>query len=157
MANFLKTLSTYFFMNISTEDYLRTIYFLYEKQEDKINGVRSIDVAKELKISRPSVSKMITKLISKKYLKAEPYSDIYFTERGLKEARRIMHNHRVIEVFLKDVLSCNLNKIHEEAHQLEHTFSEYTIKKLDKFLNNPLISPHGKPIPHNNLKRGVKI
>ena len=136
-------------MNISTEDYLRTIYSLYEKQEDKSKGVKSVNIAKELKISKPSVSKMITKLISKNYLKAKPYSDIYFTKKGLNEAKRIMHNHRIIEVFLKDVLNCNLNKIHEEAHQLEHTFSEYTIRKLDNFLDNPVVSPHGKPIPHN--------
>ena len=141
---------------ISTEDYLRTIYSLYEKQEDKSKGIKSVDIAGELKISKPSVSKMITKLVSKKYLKAKPYSDIYFTEKGLKEAKRIMHNHRVIEVFLRDVLDCNLSKVHGEAHQLEHTFSEYTIKKLDKFLNNPMVSPHGKLIPHDNLKKGDK-
>ncbi len=143
-------------MNISTEDYLRTIYFLYEKQEDESKGVKSIDIAKELKISKPSVSKMITKLISKKYLKAKPYSNIHFTKKGLKEAMRVMHNHRVIEVFLKNVLNCNLNRIHEEAHKLEHTFSEYTIRKLDSFLNNPKVSPYGKLIPHNKINRGKK-
>lgn len=140
-------------MNISTEDYLRTIYFLYEKQDNKSKGIKSIDIAKELKISKASVSKMITKLISKKYLKAKPYSNIYFTKKGLKEAIRIMHNHRIIEVFLKKFLNCDLKKIHKEAHQLEHAFSEYTIKKLDKFLNNPKISPYGKLIPHNRLKK----
>ena len=144
-------------MNISIEDYLRTIYSLYEKSEDKIQGVKSVDIAKELKISKPSVSNMIKKLISKKYLKAKPYSNIYFTKRGLKEAKRVMHNHRVIEVFLRNILGCDIRKIHEEAHQLEHTFSEYTIKKLDKFLDNPKVSPFGKPIPHNEMKGGDKI
>lgn len=143
-------------MNTSTEDYLRTIYFLYEKQEDNSKGVRSIDIAKELKISKASVSKMIVKLISKKCLKAKPYSNIHFTKRGLKEAKRIMHNHRVIEVFLRNILGCNIKRIHEEAHQLEHTFSEYTIKRLDKFLNNPKISPEGKKIPHSRMKGGDK-
>ena len=143
-------------MNISTEDYLRTIYFLYEKLEDKARGVKSVDIAKELEISKPSVSNMIKKLISKKYLKAKPYSDIYFTKKGLKEAKRVMHNHRVIEVFLRNILSCDIRRIHEEAHKLEHTFSEYTIKKLDKLLNNPKVSPYGKPIPHNKTKGGGK-
>ncbi len=143
-------------MNISTEDYLRTIYSLYENQKDISKGVKSVYIAKELKISKPSVSKMITKLISKKYLKSKPYSNIYFTEKGLKEAKRIMHNHRVIEVFLKNILNCNLGRIHEEAHHLEHTFSEYTIKKLDKFLNNPKVSPMGKKIPHGKTKGGDK-
>ncbi|MCK4859910.1 MAG: metal-dependent transcriptional regulator [Candidatus Omnitrophica bacterium] len=142
----------------STEDYLRTMYRLYEEIEpyDRINeagkGIRSVDIAKELKISKPSVSKMVKKLILKKYIKAKPYSNIYFTNKGLKEARRVMHNHRVIEVFLRDMLNCDLNKVHEEAHKLEHTFSEHTIRKLDKFLNNPKISPTGKEIPHDNKR-----
>ncbi len=144
-------------INISTEDYLRTIYFIYENQKDKSQGIKSVEIARELKISKASVSDMIKKLIRKKYLRAEPYSNIYFTKKGLKEAKRIMHNHRVIEVFLKDILNCDLRKVHEEAHKLEHTFSEYTIKKLDKFLSNPMISPYGKPIPHNKIKGGDKI
>lgn len=138
-------------MNISTEDYLRTIYSLYEEQEDKSTGIKSINIAKELKISKASVSSMVKKLIFKKYLKAKPYSDIYFTKKGLKEAKRIMHNHRVIEVFLKNILNCDIKRIHKEAHRLEHTFSEYTIRKLDKFLNNPKFSPMGKEIPHNKI------
>ena len=144
-------------INISTEDYLRTIYFLYENQGDKTKGIKSVEIARELKITKPSVSKMVKKLISKKYLKAEPYSNIYFTKKGLKKAKRIMHNHRVIEVFLREILKCDLRKVHEEAHKLEHTFSEYTIKKLDKFLNNPMVSPYGKEIPHNKIKGGDKI
>ncbi len=143
-------------MNISIEDYLRTIYSLYEKLENKAKGVKSVDIAKELEISKPSVSNMVKKLIAKKYLKAKPYSDIYFTKKGLKEAKRIMHNHRVIEVFLRNILGCDIKRIHEEAHKLEHTFSEYTIRKLDKLLNNPKVSPEGKKIPHNKMKRGDK-
>ncbi len=143
-------------MNISIEDYLRTIYSFYEKSENKAKGAKSVDIAKELEISKPSVSNMIKKLISKKYLKAKPYSDIYFTKKGLKEAKRVMHNHRVIEVFLRNILGCDIRRIHKEAHKLEHTFSEYTIKKLDNFLNNPKISPFGERIPHNKTKGGDK-
>ena len=111
---------------ISIEDYLRTMYYLYEK--DKAKGIRSVDIAKELKISKPSVSEMVRKLAKKGLIRANPYSDIFFTDKGLKEAKIVMHNHRIIEVFLKDVLDYNLNKVHEEAHRLEHAFSEESIK-----------------------------
>jgi len=132
----------------SIEDYLRTMYSLYEKEQDKTKGIRSIDIAKELNISKPSVSQMIRKLLKKCYVKANPYSNIFFTKKGLEKAQRVMHNHRVIEVFLKDVLKYNLDDIHEEAHKLEHAFSEQSIKRLDKFLNHPTKSPHGMKIPH---------
>ena len=130
----------------STEDYLRTIYSLYEK--DKTKGIKSIGIANELSISKPSVSEMIKKLVKGRLVKADPYSDIFFTEKGLKEARRIMHNHRIIEVFLKNILKYDLRKVHEEAHRLEHAFSEESIRRLDKFLNHPKQSPAGKTIPH---------
>ena len=138
------------------EDYLRTIYSLYEKSKDKSRGIKSVEIAKSLKITKPTVSRIIKKLTKQKYLISEIYSKIYFTKKGLKEAKRIMHNHRVIEVFLKNILGCDIRRIHKEAHKLEHTFSEYTIRKLDKFLNNPKVSPMGEEIPHNKTKGGGK-
>ena len=132
----------------SMEDYLRTAYSLYEQEGNNTQGVKSIDLAKELKISKPSVSEMIRKLVEKGFVTAKPYSNIFFTDKGLKEAKRVMHNHRVIEVFLKDLLRYDSSKVHEEAHRLEHAFSEESIKRLDKFLKHPKKSPLGKPIPH---------
>jgi len=133
----------------SIEDYLRTMYYFYEKEEAKAKGIKSVDIAKELKVSKPSVSEMVGKLVKREFVKANPYSNISFTKKGLKEAKRVMHNHRVIEVFLRDVLKYDLSQVHEEAHRLEHAFSEESIKRLDKFLNNPKVSPLGKPIPHD--------
>ncbi|MEA2037455.1 MAG: metal-dependent transcriptional regulator [Nanoarchaeota archaeon] len=132
----------------STEDYLRAMFYLYEKEGDEVKGLRSVDVAKELNISKPSVSEMVRKFVERGFVKASPYSNIFFTKKGLKEARRVMHNHRVIEVFLKNILDYDTNKVHEEAHRLEHAFSEESIGRLDKFLNNPKVSPHGMKIPH---------
>ncbi|MCP3686395.1 MAG: metal-dependent transcriptional regulator [bacterium] len=135
-------------MSVSAEDYLRTIYYLSEKQADKKLGIKAVDVATELNISKPSVSAMIKKLISLGFLRANPYSKIFFTEKGRNEAKRVMHNHRVIEVFLADVLKYDQKKVHDEAHRLEHAFSEESIKRLDAFLKNPKKSPHGETIPH---------
>jgi len=134
----------------SKEDYLRTMYGLYEKSDSKEDGITSVNIAKELKITRPSVSGMLKKLAENSYIKFTPYSKIFFTSKGLKEAQRVMHNHRVIEVFLKKILKYDLSKVHEEAHRLEHAFSEESIDRLDKFLNNPTRSPYGYDIPHNS-------
>ena len=136
-----------FMKQISREDYLRAIYVIYEAQKDKKEGIKSVDIAKHLNVSKASVSEMVRKLAKEGYIAVRPYSAIQFTKKGLSEARRIMHNHRVIEVFLKKILNYNINKVHEEAHRLEHAFSEGSINRLDKFLKNPKISPHGYPIP----------
>jgi DtxR family Mn-dependent transcriptional regulator len=134
----------------SKEDYLRTMFSLYEKLDSKEDGITSVNIAKELKITRPSVSGMLKKLVENGYIRFKPYSKIFFTSKGLKEAQRVMHNHRVIEVFLKKILKYDLSKVHEEAHRLEHAFSEESIKRLDKFLNHPKRSPYGYDIPHED-------
>ena len=137
-------------MNISIEDYLRVIYSLFERNKNKGEGIKSIDISKELNITRASVSGMKRRLTKLGYIKSNKYSKIFVTKKGRNEARRITHNHRVIEVFLTDILGYGINKVHEEAHKLEHAFSEESMKRLDKFLNNPKLSPFGRSIPHNN-------
>ena len=88
------------------------------------------------------------KLSREKAIRVEPYSKIKLTNKGLAEAKRIMHNHRVIEVFFRKILNYDMAKIHEEAHKLEHAFSEESMRRLDDFLKNPKRSPYGKSIPH---------
>lgn len=128
------------------ENYLITIYRFYEKQQDKLKGIRSVEIASELKISKPSVSSMIKKLTNLNYLKSEPYSKIFFTKKGLTYAKKLIHNHRIIEVFLRNILELDVADIHKEAHILEHAFSDKVIKKLNLFLNNPQMSPYRKKI-----------
>ncbi len=142
-------------MNVSIEDYLRVIYSLFERSRDKYEGIKSIDISKELKITRPSVSGMVKKLVRLGYIKCNRYSKIFMTRKGENEAKRIMHSHRVLEVFLADVLGYDISEVHEEAHRLEHAFSEESIKRLDLLLDNPKMSPSRKKIPSND-EAGLK-
>ncbi len=128
----------------SEEDYLRTIYSIYEEQGE---GISSVDVAHALGVSKPSVSEMLKKLDRKGFIRAKPYSKIFFTSKGLTEAKRLSHNHRVICVFLKQVLDYeSLEEIEEQAHRLEHAFSDKAIRRLDNYLDNPDLCPKGKKI-----------
>ena len=128
----------------TVEDYLSVIYKLQESSDRQ--EVLSKDIAATLGISKASVSEMLKKLANNHYINSERYSKISLTKKGVREAKRITHNHRVIEYFLKEVLRCPINKIHTEAHKLEHAFSDETLRKLDIFLGNPVVSPYGKRI-----------
>ncbi|MFH1427876.1 MAG: metal-dependent transcriptional regulator [Patescibacteria group bacterium] len=130
-------------MNQKQEDYLITMYRLYEKNKQ----IRSVDVAKQLKISKASVSEMLKKFKKQKIINMNLYSNIIFTSKGLNVAKKLAYKHRVVEVFLKKVLKCKSKNIHTEAHRLEHAFSDQAIKKLAKFLNNPKVCPDGDKIP----------
>lgn len=95
------------------EDYLRAMFFVYEKQKDKSEGIKSVDIARFLNISKPSVSDMVKKLSKKGYVKASPYSNIFLTKKGIKEAKRITYTHRIIEVFLNKTIGHDTKHIED--------------------------------------------
>lgn len=128
----------------SREDYLRAIYNFWEQ---KGRVIRSVDIAEYLDISKASVSQMLKKLAKQRQIRIKPYSYVLFSAKGLQEAKKLTYKHRIIEVFLMNVLGIDKQKIHQEAHKLEHCFSDNAIKKLAKFLNNPKYCPDGKKIP----------
>ena len=104
-------------------------------------------MAEYLHVSKPSVSEMIRELSKEGLVEFKKYSRINFTSKGWKIARKLTSKHRLIELFLKNILNINSKNIHKEAHRLEHAFSDESIAKLRKILGNPKKDPHGKPIP----------
>ena len=127
----------------SREDYLRATYHLMEEN----NEVRSVDLADYLNVTKPSVSEMLKELNKDGLIGYKPYSKVKLTRKGHNIAQKLTSKHRIIESFLKNMLRVNAKKIHDEAHRLEHAFSDISIKKLSKLLGNPKFDPHGKPIP----------
>ena len=127
----------------SREDYLRGIYHLLEDE----GYVKSVDLADYLNITKPSVSEMLQELDKEGLVDYKKYSQLRFTSKGRSIARKLTLKHRIIESFLKNILKIDSENIHEEAHRLEHAFSDESIEKLRKLLGNPKEDPHGKPIP----------
>ena len=126
------------------EDYLRGIYHLMEDDP----YVKSVDLADYLNITKPSVSEMLQQLNREGLVEYKKYSKLKFTSKGKKIAQKLTFKHRIIESFLKNMLRINSEGIHEEAHKLEHAFSDEAIEKLRRLLGNPQEDPHGKPIPN---------
>ena len=127
----------------SKEDYLRGLYILEEEKGE----IKSIDLAHYLNVSKPSVSEMVKELNKEGMVSYKKYSKIKFTPKGKKIAQKLTSKHRLIEIFLKNMLKIKSNNVHQEAHRLEHAFSDESIGKLRKILGNPKKDPHGKPIP----------
>ena len=125
------------------EDYLRALYILDEEKHE----MKSIDLAHYLDVSKPSVSEMVRELNKEGLISYKKYSKLKFTPKGRKIAKKMTSKHRLIELFLKNMLKIESKNVHQEAHRLEHAFSDDSIKKLRKLLGNPKKDPHGKPIP----------
>ena len=130
------------------EDYLRGLYILKEEKGE----IKSTDLAHYLNVSKPSVSEMMQELNKEGLILCKKYSKIRFTQKGREIAEKLTSKHRIIETFLKKLLKIDSTSIHQEAHRLEHAFSDESIEKLRTILGYPKKDPHGKPIPSSILK-----
>lgn len=129
------------------EDYLRAIYHFQEEENSLEDGVSSISLADYLGIPKPTVSEMLRKLMKENLVNKTRYGKINLTKKGLAESKSITKKHRIIEVFLTQILKINQGIVHGEAHRLEHAFSNDSIMSISKLIKNPKSCPHGKPIP----------
>ena len=125
------------------EDYLKAIYRL-AGVEGKVSTSR---LAQHLDCSPASVTNMVQKLSELKLLSYRPYQGVRLTEAGSKVALEVIRHHRLIELYLLEVLGYSWDKVHAEADQLEHVISEEFEEKIDEALGFPTIDPHGDPIP----------
>jgi DtxR family transcriptional regulator, Mn-dependent transcriptional regulator len=124
------------------EEYLETIYDL----ETRDGSAKTTAIAKCLKVAPASVTEVLKNLSDKGFVQYEPYQGATLTDEGKKIAGTIKRKHRLLEVFLTDVLHLNREKVHEEACKMEHTISEDTENGLCQMLSAPAHCPHGSPI-----------
>jgi len=127
----------------SEENYIKSIYNLQSKTE-KVN---TNSLAAFLDTSAASITDMLKKLKSKNLLEYKKYYGFRLNGAGNKQALKIIRKHRLWEFFLVSKLDMEWEKVHDIAEELEHVSSAELIEKLDKYLGNPKIDPHGDPIP----------
>ena len=133
------------------EDYLKAIY-QFTNHEDKVS---TSNLAQQMNCSPASVTNMLQKLSELKLVEYEPYQGVTLTSAGKKIALEILRHHRLIELYLAEVLGYSWDKVHAEAEQLEHVISEEFEEKIDRALGHPTIDPHGDPIPTKEGKIAV--
>ena len=129
-------------MNAARQDYIRAIYVVSESKQE----VRSKDLATRLRVSKNTVSQMLSALREEGFVSFEKYGSINLTKKGKAFAKKLTAKHRLIELFLTKVLKRNPAVVHDEACKLEHDFSEESLQQIKRMLGNPKTDPHGKPI-----------
>ena len=133
------------------EDYLKAIY-QFTSDKDKVS---TSNLAQQMNCSPASVTNMLQKLSELKLVEYEPYQGVTLTPAGSKVALEILRHHRLIELYLADILGYSWDKVHAEAEQLEHVISEEFEERIDRALGHPTIDPHGDPIPTKEGKISV--
>lgn len=127
----------------SVEDYLKAIYVIQSDGE----AATTTTIAKALGVSSASVTNMLKRLAKMNLLVHESYKGASLTPKGSTIALEIIRHHRLLELYLKDVMGYSWDEVHAEAENLEHHISEQFEDKIAELLNHPTHDPHGDPIP----------
>ena len=133
----------------SIEDYLKAIYELTQKD----GRASTTQLAEYLDVTPASVTGMIKKLsaLTPPLLEYRKHRGVVLTAKGRSIALEIIRHHRLLELFLHDVLEYPWDEVDEEADRLEHFISEKFEERIAQALGNPEYDPHGDPIPTKDL------
>ena len=127
------------------ENYVKAIFFA--EQEAPNRPVPMGIISKALGVVPGTATTMVKAMAKEKLLEYKPRVGAKLTTKGTKLAIRMIRRHRLIEVFLVEVLKLDWGEIHEDAEELEHVVSDRILEKIDELCNYPEFDPHGDPIP----------
>lgn len=116
----------------SGENYLETILMLKEKK----GAVRSIDIAKELNFSKPSVSRAIGILKETNYIVVDDSGHIELTDFGFHKAREIYDRHKLLTLFLMEITNVSKEVAEEDACKMEHILSTKVYEGIKEFMKD---------------------
>ena len=134
--------------NEGAENYAKAIYQLQGRGEEPVHTNAA---AERLGVAPASASGMLKRLVDEGLVDYEPYHGARLTERGERLALEVIRHHRLLELFLAEVLEMPWDRVHEEAEVLEHHISEDLEELIATKLGQPALDPHGDPIPSREL------
>lgn len=109
----------------SSEDYLEAMLMMKERH----GAIRSIDIAEELGVTKPSVSYATKRLRENGYITMDRDSLITLTDSGMEIAERIYERHKLLTEFLL-CLGVDEQTAREDACKIEHDISDQTFEAM---------------------------
>jgi len=133
-------------VGISAREYLAEAYRLayYQLGNPYISTSALADV---MGVSAPAVTRMVQRLKKAGYVEHERYKGIRLTPAGERVALASIRNHRLVEVFLVDVMRIGWHEVHAAADTLGSAVSDRIVARMEAMAQYPRRCPHGEPIP----------
>jgi DtxR family transcriptional regulator, Mn-dependent transcriptional regulator len=138
--------------NEAAENYAKALYELQGRGE---SAVGTTAVAERLGVTPASASGMLRRLAKEGVVDYAPYRGARLTLEGERIALEMIRHHRLLELFLAEVLGMPWDRVHSEAEVLEHHISEELEELIAAKLGEPSLDPHGDPIPDRDLALGA--
>jgi DtxR family Mn-dependent transcriptional regulator len=129
----------------TTEDYLKRIFVASEGSGGELVALG--ELAQSLDVTPGTVTTMMKYLADAGLVEYRPRAGVLLTEAGRREALEVVRRHRLIELFLVEILGLDWSYVHDEAEVLEHAMSTRVLDRIDELLGHPKLDPHGDPIP----------
>jgi len=127
----------------SAEDYLKAVFKLQTRER----AVSTTRLADAVGVSPAAVTKAVKQLAEQGLIHHAPYRGVTLSSTGRSAALAVIRHHRLLELFLHNVLGYRWDEVHDEAERLEHQISEKFEDCIDRLLGHPEFDPHGEPIP----------
>lgn len=132
----------------TVENYLKAIFQAQLQLPRKSDLVPMGQLAAALGVVPGTATTMVKTLAESGLAKYEPYTGVRLTASGERLAALVVRRHRLIELFLVEVMGMSWTEVHDEAEHLEHAVSDRLIERMDHMLGYPAADPHGDPIPN---------
>ena len=110
------------------EDYLEAIFELAEESGEA--EVRVSDLARKLRVTRPSVVGMIKHLVKHSLVVHAHYGGVELTGKGREVACEMWERHQLLRRFLEQVLGLDATIAEQDGCRMEHTLSRETIDRF---------------------------
>ena len=131
----------------TVEDYLKAIYQAQSAAENEHALIPTGQIASTLGVVPSAATTMVKTLAESGLVAYERHSGVRLTNAGEHLAAMVLRRHRLVELFLVQIMGMSWAEVHGDAEQLEHAVSDRLIDRIDELLGRPAVDPHGDPIP----------
>ena len=120
-------------LTVANEDYLECMVRI-EREDGEREGVRSVDVAQRLGVSKASVNKAVAALKAQGLVDQSHYGKVMLTDAGRELGSAVWYRHRLVRTFLVQELGVEFDRADAEACMMEHALSEDTMARWLSYL-----------------------